>query len=535
MNAIAGLAINNNEANTYWRSISVFNLYRIILACIFIGSHFLTPEKSFRENYNSTLYLEFAAGYFIFGLLATVFTWLRWPKFDRQVTLLVITDICFIVVMMYAAGGIKSGLGLLLVTAIAAASLISQGRLALFYAAVASIALLLEQSYQLISWDEHYDDYTHAVMLCLSCFATAWLAHSFAKRTYHSESLASQHKVDLENLGQINALITQEMQDGVLVVDNEFKLRHHNSQAADLLNINNKDSHSQLLEDYSPELAAFMRHWMNEESSTKSSTAKLTSAEKELKLRFMPVGNDRKQGAVIFIEDWSQMQAQAQQLKLAALGQLTANIAHEIRNPLSAISHATQLLQEDEARDPASQRMLQIISDNVQRMDQMVKDVLELNRRDRTKQETIALNDFLSDFHEQFCQIENIPTGRFQLHQENNAIHILFDRRHLHQILWNLCRNGWRHSRQAEASLTLTLRTTARSRHASIEIVDDGPGIPEQAQAHLFEPFYTTEATGTGLGLYIARELCEANSATIKYTNRNPGSLFTIQVRKSNA
>lgn len=522
--------------NTYWRSISIFNLYRIVIASIFIGSHFLVHDQSLRDHYNSALYLEFSVGYLFFGLIAAVFIWLRWPRFNRQVMLQVTTDISFIVIIMFTAGGIRSGLGLLLVIAIAAASLISQGRHALFYAAVASIALLLEQSYQLINWDEGAQDYSHAVMLSLSCFATAWLAHSFAKRTYLSESLASQHKVDLENLGQVNALITQEMPDGVLVVDSGLKVRHYNSQAEELLNIKQHPD-GQLLDAYSPELASLMRQWLAEVEGVGSNITKLASAERELKLRFMPVGNDRKQGAVIFVEDWSQMQAQAQQLKLASLGQLTANIAHEIRNPLSAISHATQLLQEEENQDASAKRMLQIISDNVQRMDQMVKDVLELNRRDRTRQEIIAIQHFLTEFHEQFCQIEKIPEGYFKLNLDQQGLtsaptNILFDKRHLHQVLWNLCRNGWRHSQQQQGSLTLSVRATNRSRNIQLDIIDDGPGIPEQVQAHLFEPFFTTESSGTGLGLYIARELSEANSATIKYTSRKPGSLFTIQIKK---
>ena len=531
--------MQNLDASTYWRSISVFNLYRIVIALIFIGSHFLLRGHGWLDNYNSAVYLQFSIGYLLYGLLAAGFIRMRWPEFNHQVSVQVILDIGFIVILMYAAGGIKSGLGLLLVIAIAAASLISNGRLALFYAAIATITVLLEQSYQLISWSEQYDDYSHAVMLCLSCFATAWLAHSFARRTYLSETLASQREVDLENLAQINALITQEMQDGVLVVDSEFKLRHYNAQAEQLLAISALGWQGKTLEECAPELAALMRIWMNEEASASnvSSTSRLISAERELKVRFMPVGTDRKHGAVIFIEDWSQMQAQAQQLKLMALGQLTANIAHEIRNPLSAISHATQLLQEEETRDTASVRMLQIISDNVQRMDQMVKDVLELNRRDRTKQEVIEICGFLAEFHEQFCQIEKIATGNFVLKMEHAPVHIRFDRRHLHQVLWNLCRNGWRHSRQAEASLVLALTTSPRSRNVNIEIVDDGSGISSEVQGHMFEPFFTTESTGTGLGLYIARELCEANSASLQYTNHQhanlePGSVFMLSMKK---
>lgn len=523
------------EVNVYWRPMGFFNLYRLILACLFVASYFSLRERVWWENYNSTLYLQFALGYLLAGLFAVAFTRLRWPRFNRQVALQTVADIGFIVVLMYAAGGVKSGLGLLLVVAIAAASLISQGRLALFYAALASIALLLEQTYQLLSWDERYNDYSHAVMLSLSCFATAWLAHSFGKRTTQSEALASQRGVDLENMAQVNELITQEMQDGVLVVDKDFKLRHHNTQAEVLLGISANAWGAQALDECAPELVALMRKWINEGGELGPGAIKLSTEERELRLRFMPVGADRKQGAVIFIEDWSQMQIQAQQVKLAALGRLTANIAHEIRNPLSAISHANQLLQEEELRDPASGRMLQIIADNVQRLDMIIQDVLELNRRDRTKQESIELEDFLQEFHGQFCQIEKTPLESFKLDIEQNKTQVLFDRRHLHQILWNLCRNGWRHSRQKKASLNLSLLAPNTGHSVSLQVYDDGAGVVPEARPHLFEPFFTTEATGTGLGLYIARELCEANGATIQYVPVENGSLFVLHLKKAYA
>lgn len=521
------------QTGAYWRSMGFFNLYRIIIASIFIAVYFFLRQDVWWENYNSVLYFRFAIGYLITGMLAVTFTWLQWPRYNRQLTLQVIADISFIVVIMYSAGGVKSGLGLLLVVAIAAASLISQGRLALFYAALASIALLLEQSYQLLTWDERYNDYTHAVMLSLSCFATAWLAHSFAKRTTQSEALASQRGVDLENLAQVNELITQEMQDGVLVIDKDFKLRHHNTQAEDLLGISADTWGAQTLNECAPELASLMRKWISESGDISPGAIKLATEERELRLRFMPVGADRKQGAVIFIEDWSQMQTQAQQLKLAALGRLTANIAHEIRNPLSAISHASQLLQEEEPHDPASRRMLQIIADNVQRMDLIIQDVLELNRRDRTRQETIQLEDFLSEFHDQFCQIEKVPAGGFKLDIAQNATQVLFDRRHLHQILWNLCRNGWRHSQQKSSSLGLSLLASSNNRNVHLRVYDDGAGVPPAARVHLFEPFFTTETTGTGLGLYIARELSEANGATIQYVATKNGCLFVLHLKKA--
>ena len=222
---------------------------------------------------------------------------------------------------------------------------------------------------------------------------------------------------------------------------------------------------------------------------------------------------------------------------MAALGRLTANIAHEIRNPLSAISHANQLLQEEEDSSPANKRMLQIIADNVQRVDQIIKDVLELNRRDRTNQEMIHLENFITDFYTQFCAVEKIPTHCFKLVLDNTDTVIAFDRRHLNQILWNLCKNGWRHSKNLENSLKLTVSASAKMQDVQIEISDDGDGIPENVRNHLFEPFFTTEKSGTGLGLYIARELADANGAKLQLKTPaaalNVGTQFIIYIKKA--
>jgi len=519
------------QQNNYWRSMRLLNFYRIVVASILIGLYFFFGDNSWWTESDSPLYLRLSVGYLLVGLVALAFTWVTWPRFNRLLTLQTIADILFIVVLMHAAGGIKSGMGLLLVVAIAAASLISQGRLALFYAALATIALLLEQSYQLLIGNDRYSDYSHAVMLSLSCFATAWLAYSFGKRTLQSEELASQRGIDLQNLAQVNELIIQEMQDGVLVVDKNLQLRHHNIQAESLLGSSKPLWDAKLLQDWVPGLAVLVRRWMDEEETT-TGAIKFAVEDRELRLRFMPVGSDRKQGAVIFIEDWSQMQIQAQQMKLAALGRLTANIAHEIRNPLSAISHANQLLQE-EIHDNHSQHLLHIVGYNVQRLDQMVKEVLELNRRDRTLQEVIDLENFLVEFHEQFCQTEKILPVCFKLDVGNHQAKVIFDRRHLNQILWNVCRNGWHHGKKKTGSLVLSLQVSDNSRNARLSIADDGPGISAEDRPHLFEPFFTTESTGTGLGLYIARELCEANDANIQYVAHDRGGLFLIHLKKA--
>jgi two-component system, NtrC family, sensor histidine kinase PilS len=535
--------VDNSINATRWRSLQLYNAYRFLIALLFLVLQGVLSADRALPSLSGDLFVTLVIGYFIFSIISAIFTWLEKPDIDVSLPTQIIIDIVFIVLLMHAQDGSQSSVGLLLIITIASASLISAGRLALFYAAVASIGILLEQLYRSVFVDNASSDYTPAVLLSLGCFATAWLAYSLAKRSQQSELLASQRGLDVQNMAQINALITHEMDDGVVVVDHTFTIKHHNIQAEVMLDNSlmpeDKDNRSdwlaKTLAHISPELDNLLQTWMHETGHTLDFAApnifKLNTQSRELRIRFLQIGENRQQGAVIFIEDWTHMQTQAHQVKLAALGRLTANIAHEIRNPLSAISHANQLLQEED-NDPAVKRMLQIISDNVQRVDQIIKDVLELNRRDRTNQEIIYLENFIADFYAQFCAVEKIPNDCFKLEIENADTLVSFDRRHLNQILWNLCKNGWRHSKNAENSLKLIVSISTKAQIVHIEISDDGEGIPESVRNHLFEPFFTTEKSGTGLGLYIARELADANGAKLQYRTSSNGTVFIMHVKK---
>ena len=560
--------VSDQLTATRWRSLKLYNIYRLLIALLLLITQGLIVTTDWQQTLNANLFIDLFSTlvtcYFIFSFIAAVFTWQEKPDIQVSVPLQIITDIVFIVLLMHAQEGGQGSIGLLLIIAIASASLISDGRLALLYAALASIGMLLAQTYRAWFFAGTAGSYTPAVLLSLGCFATAWLAYSLAKRTKESELLASQRGLDVQNMAQINALITHEMQDGVLVVDPDFLIKHYNVQAEKLLSLEAKNWQGDSLANISPEINQLLQNWLEEanlkdDAKLKAGFAptsfaspnfmpnfiKLSTQSRELRLRFLPVADNHSssnpyagnnyQGAVIFIEDWSQMQTQAHQVKLAALGRLTANIAHEIRNPLSAISHANQLLQEEEF-NPAIKRMLQIISDNVQRVDQIIKDVLELNRRDRTNQEPIVLENFTLDFYTQFCAVEKIPENCFKLNLINAETVVSFDRRHLNQILWNLCRNGWRHCKKVENSLELSLSLTDKTKAIHIKIKDDGDGVPESIRNHLFEPFFTTEKTGTGLGLYIARELADANGAKLEFESVDSavpsGSIFTIHIKK---
>ena len=224
------------------------------------------------------------------------------------------------------------------------------------------------------------------------------------------------------------------------------------------------------------------------------------------------------------------MQAQARQMKLAALGRLTANIAHEIRNPLSAISHATELLQEEPALNETVTRLLTIIHENGRRLDRMVNDVLKLNRGDRAHREVFKVGDYLKTFAEQFCQIEKMPQSLIALELAADP-EVSFDRSHLNQVMWNLCRNALRHCRRQEASIRIAVDLIGGGNIVKLDVVDDGPGVPPALRNQLFEPFFTTVSSGTGLGFYIAREVCEANDATLDYVETPSGAQFTVLCR----
>ena len=273
------------------------------------------------------------------------------------------------------------------------------------------------------------------------------------------------------------------------------------------------------LDNYSPALAGLYAQWRKDPSRDQADL-RFSATREEVRVRFLPVRRDTFWGAVVLLEDMQHVQAQAQQVKMAALGRLTMNIAHEVRNPLSAIRYATDLLRED-VREPADMRLLQIITDNAMRLDHIVQDVMELNRRDRVRPESMQLEAELPKFVEALCQAEGVEASLFHLGL-HPGLQIRFDRGHFEQVLWNLCRNALRYCRKQPGSVRLWTWRAWNGRPV-LEVVDDGPGVPPEQVSKLFEPFHTTDAGGTGLGLYIARELCAANGATLEYVQRAEG------------
>jgi two-component system sensor histidine kinase PilS (NtrC family) len=520
-----GLSSGADISQAFWRSLLYFNIYRVAVAVVLLGSVLLLGDNIPFGSRSSNAFTVVNAAYIVINLLAFAAIVQRRMPFNLQLATYIAIDVLAVVVMLYASGGISSGLGLLLLPSLAAAGLMSRGRLTLFFAALASLGILGEQAYEVVARSGSTALFVQAGLLSAAFFATGWLGHTLAKRAVAIEAIAAQREVDLANMAHVNRLIIQDMQDGVVVVDERGVIRQINSQAIAHLGPLSLSGREVKLQDYAPQLAARLEQWRQDPEATfeplPTAIGQQSTAD-----RFVPVGLARNVGVVIFLEDLSRVQQQAQQLKLAALGRLTANIAHEIRNPLSAINHATELLMEDTARG-AQPRLLQIIHDNTQRLDRMVQDVLKLNRRDQALRETFDLVEYLETFTEQFTEIEKIPRDTIKLDANVEPV-VNFDRSHLNQVMWNLCRNAYRYSKKEQGSMTLRVRSGSRVGTIELSVIDDGPGVAEALRGHLFEPFFTTAASGTGLGLYIAREICEANGATLRFVDRKRGAQFSL-------
>lgn len=506
----------------FWRSLRYFNLYRLALASFFVFLAVTFASTLALGTQNWKLFFYASVLYAAVVLLSFIPLRLRWPRFAWQLAWQIGGDIVGLSLLSYVSGGIQSSIGQLLLVSLAAAGLISRGRITLFFAALASIAALLEHSFAVLYDDASAAQYVQVALLCVSYFTVAWLAHTLAKYAVDSQQLAQRRGQDLASLSEANRLVMRDMQDGVLVVDERGVIVQMNPGAARLLRHDAISGSS--LEETFPLLFGQYALW-KQTGATHRDTLQLDVGV-QARLRFVAVERDTAHGAVIFLEDMQRVQAEAQQIKLAALGRLTANIAHEVRNPLSAISYAAELLQEEQG-DAKQQRLLQIVLDNTQRINQIVQDVMQLNRRDRAQAELFDLAALLRTFADEFAQTERLEPGVLVLPGLLTG-KVYFDRGHLRQVLWNLCRNGLRYGRRLPGSLVLA--SSIANGRVMLEVQDDGPGIPAEHRVRLFEPFFTTAAEGTGLGLYIAKELCEANGALLEYRARagQPGACFRI-------
>lgn len=513
--------------DSFWRSLKQLNAFRFFLAIFFVASVLFSGSlQVLRPSYGPLLlavagvYLASVAG-FRFVLRS------RQLAFSRQLIMQLATDIVAIVLFIHFSGGNVTGLGLVLAVPMAAAGLHPQTRVMLSLAACASLAMLLEQALFALMHDgivagDSAGGYVRAAVLSVVFFTVAGISHLLAKGALSSAQVADEKERAAIELERINAKVIQDLPYGVLVLGPEGEVVLRNQQAEALLSCP-VPQHANL-QDCDHELAELWRRWLNA-GGPGSAVLSATEMHGRLRVRLLELVPNRSEGAVVIVEDMSELEQEAMDMKLAALGRLTANLAHEIRNPLSAINHAAQLLREDAEQGTPAERLTRIIEDNAERLNCLVEDVLSLSRRDRQNREHIDLDEFLADFISHFQQTEHAQDGVIVV-EKDAGLRIGFDRMHLHQILWNLLRNAYRHCSKEPGSIQLSAAPLGDM--VQIEIYNDGPNIPAEMRQKLFEPFFSTDRGGTGLGLYIALELAEANGGQLRCVDQVQGARFRL-------
>lgn len=513
-------------SDTYWTTLRYFNLYRFCIAGLLFTSSVIHPSPfSILGPDRGSFHLAVTSLYLLAATFSLIGLHYYRRRFNLQLSAHVLVDVLVFSLLMHDGGGLRSGLGTMLLVTLAGAGLVGQGRMVLFYAAVATLSVLFEQSYRAMFVDFEMVDFFQAGLFSTGFFGVAISARLLARRVIANEELARKRGVDLKNQTLISQRVIEEMQDGVLVLDRNGWVKQHNPRAVRLLGLG--DPAERKLANYSTELARIFSAWC-EHASDAPALVRAPASGMQLRARFVSTDSSGRD-VLVFLEDMGGLQDQARQLKLAALGRLTANIAHEIRNPLSAINHAGELMRE-ECRDPMTDRLLRIVLDNTQRVERIVSDVLELGRRDRAYREQIDLRQTLPVLVEEYMLKEGVAAGIVQFEFQGQAT-LFFDRSHFHQVLWNLLGNALRHSQGKAGSISLRVKDGNREGWIDLHVIDDGDGVDDSYSEHIFEPFFTTHSRGTGLGLYIARELCDANGARLELINSAAGADFCISGR----
>jgi two-component system sensor histidine kinase PilS (NtrC family) len=544
-------ALSAASRDTFWRSLYTLNGTRIVIALVLLA-YLSVDTRGWRGA--GLPYAQLCVLYLLLALGFAALARLR-RRFLAQLLLQIACDLALISLLYLGAGGVRSGLAILYLFPLAGLAILAPLVLALFCASLVALFMLGTSLWQIAVQD------ADSTLVQAGLFGAAFLAavlvvNRMAAKLIGQEELAARRGVEIGVQQAVNRLVMAHMSDGIVVLGTDGTVYAGNPAAQQMLGLAGEPPFSL---EAAPALAPLARAYRDWRADPAQATAFLTikpyadpalqdttaawRARRELaahlKVRFAAVETAglEVERSVIFLQDVTAIENQAQDLKLASMGRLTASIAHEVRNPLSAIGHATSLLSEDLA-GPVHTRLLKIVADNVARVNRMVEDILQLSRKVQPHCEPLALAPFLAELAAEFQDTHALAPGIVQLDAAAAAggATVRFDGLHLREVVLNLLNNAVRYASGGPASIRLFVmggRGGQAGTALELHVQDDGPGISPEVRAHLFEPFYTTSSKGTGLGLYLARELCLNNEAMLDYEYRYDRGVLADGSRQS--
>ncbi len=509
------------------QAMRLFSQYRLFLLTALAAVYYLSSSQSILGQRDATLFEVAHLGYVVAALGFIYLQRIDRPAAITRLYLQNYLDIAFICIMMYACGGVQSGFGILLLITIALLSQLNTTRYTLFFAALACVLILLEELLAKLLIGSAAADFERSAFLGAMLLLVAWLLSVPLKALAARQIPEPTHDraaLDVKQIANLNEEIIRELDSGVLVIDSHNHVQLINDTARELLAV-----------EFAPlpvHIGRLCSALLNDLSDARRGDHSkdpftIESSGYSVLPHYIPLSSG---GMLIRLDDHAQMRKQYQQLKLASLGRLSASIAHEIRNPLGAISHSVQLLQESPHLNAEDEDLLDIAGKNTRRINRIVEDVLQLSNRKQVNYTPINLSQTVTDFCARFASEHQLTDNNLVATTEPNVF-VQFDAEHLDQVLWNLCSNARLHN-DDNTQITISCWQSQQGT-AVIDIVDNGVGIADLHREHLFEPFYSTHHQGSGLGLYIIRELCDLNKANIECIDREDGAHFRITVSSS--
>jgi two-component system, NtrC family, sensor histidine kinase PilS len=498
------------------REFYFYNLYRLLQSTLFVGVAF-SPLLTTYVQLRQPLLAQTVAVLFLLLTLVGFLLGQRRADLIRPLTLIGVATDCLVAgVAMYCVVGMSNGIALLLVVNVGAGAVLLPPRYALSLAALAGATTVVEG---LVARQLHgavERNLVEALLFAVTYVGLAALVYLLAQRLRESQALAERRGEEVASLAQLNELIIRRMRSGVIVVDGGQRVQLCNEVAWMMLGQPPADQRD--LVDIAPELAARLHQWRTgQRRRGRGDGVVLMEGGPEVVPHFTAL-NLEGTLYLVFIEDTSLVSRRAEEMTLASLGRLSASIAHEIRNPLAAISYSAQLLAESEDLNEADKRLVDIVNSHCQRMNGIVENILQLSRRERSRPEELDLVAWVLAFAEDYRSSHDMARDELRTVLPKRPVGVIVDPQHLHQVAANLVDNARRYGREPgdPARISLVLNRDG-NRPVSLDVVDRGPGIPARVVESIFEPFFTTHEFGTGLGLYIARQLCEANGGSLDY------------------
>ncbi len=518
-----------------WRVIGLLNLYRVLVPLVLLAMQAFADEGWGMVTARPQLFVAACIAYFTAAVLLIIARRLKWSSLRIVALVNATVDALAIGLILYASGGVASGLALLLALPVLTLTVLAGRRDALLIAAVAALAVLLQQVFAGLTGAAPTGDYVKAGVYGALLFLVAMAMWPVADRLRESEALVRRQEIDLANMAQLSQYIIQHLRESILVLDAQDRIRLINESAAEILG-DEQAYPDALMGEASPRLLFLLESWRKGAVASGSPVPTVEQSfvaadgSRLIRAHFAPLGTTNPGPVLIFLEDTSLLDEKVQQTKLAALGRLSASIAHEIRNPVGAMSHAGQLLAESPHLTSEDQRLTQIIRSNAERVSGIIENVQRLARREPARLEHLPLEPWIQEFQDEFCRTMQWPPSRVLVTGPGTAIEVRVDPDQLRQILWNLCENALRHAIGDDREQKVEIRYGRMSGGARpfLEVADRGSGVAPEQVERIFEPFYSG-GHGSGLGLFLARELAQTNGATLLYEPRSGGgSVFRL-------